>query len=216
MTHPNLNSLFTCPAGDNPEMSLDESAGASVGDLDTPCLIVDIGRFERNIRHACDFAHTAGKRLRPHAKTHKCSLIARKQLEAGAIGLCAAKPSEAEALVRAGIRGVLITGPVSTPLKAERLMAVRALDPSLIAVVESVEGIRLLEEAAVRRGLTFDALVDIDAGQGRTGALPGDVPALAARIATSSALRLRGVQAYAGHTQHIESRDERRKTSSRR
>ena len=56
-------------------MSLDEIAGASVGDLDTPCLIVDIGRFERNIRHARDFAHAAGKRLPDRAERHALGRI---------------------------------------------------------------------------------------------------------------------------------------------
>ncbi|MHB9028509.1 MAG: DSD1 family PLP-dependent enzyme [Candidatus Latescibacterota bacterium] len=189
------------------------SIGISKDELDTPCLVVDIDRFQRNIFLAGDMVHAAGKHLRPHAKTHKCSVIAHKQIEKGAIGICAAKVSEAEALAQSGVRGILVTGPVATSLKANRLLDVRGMDPSLIAVVDSIGGVRLLEEAAACRGLTLDVLVDMDVGQGRTGTLPGDVPALADYIHASSALRLRGVQAYAGQVQHLPDREKRRNAS---
>jgi D-serine deaminase-like pyridoxal phosphate-dependent protein len=190
-----------------------ESIGTHKNNLDTPCLVVDLDLFERNIHLAADTAHAAGKRLRPHAKTHKCSAIARKQMDAGAIGVCTAKVSEAEVLARSGIRGILVTGPAATSVKGNRLLGVRAIDASLMTVVDSIEGVRLLEDAASRRGLSLDVLVDVDVGLGRTGVLPGDVPALANRIAASSSLRLRGIQAYAGQVQHIPDREKRRSVS---
>ena len=64
--------------------------------LDTPSLILDLDLFEQNLNTMRDFAARAGKQLRPHAKTHKCPEIARRQLEAGnCAGVCAAKLSEA-------------------------------------------------------------------------------------------------------------------------
>ncbi len=60
-------------------------------DLDTPCLVLDLDILETNLRKMQTAVKNAGKNLRPHAKTHKCSSLARKQIEAGAIGICAAK-----------------------------------------------------------------------------------------------------------------------------
>ncbi|WP_413701609.1 hypothetical protein ACLKMH_08500 [Psychromonas sp. KJ10-10] len=67
-------------------------------------------------------AREAGKDLRPHIKTHKCSMLAHKQVESGAVGVCVTKVSEAEALVKAGLDNILITGALATPRKVERLM----------------------------------------------------------------------------------------------
>ena len=73
-------------------------------DLDTPCIVLDLDILEKNLGQMQAGATAAGKNLRPHAKSHKCSILARKQLEQGAIGICAAKVSEAEVLVNGGIR----------------------------------------------------------------------------------------------------------------
>jgi len=99
-------------------------------ELDTPCFTFDIDILEQNIEKMQAAVRAAGKNLRPHAKTHKCSRLARKQIQAGAIGVCAAKVSEAELLVEAGVRGILITGPVVTPQKIERLANILPKDPA--------------------------------------------------------------------------------------
>lgn len=190
-----------------------ELIGSEKYDLDTPCLLIDLDIFERNIRFAREFAAAAGKKLRPHAKTHKCSRIAQMQLEAGATGICAAKISEAEALIRAGVRGILVTGPVSSSRKVERLLDCLEMDASLMAVLDTVSGACELNAAVSRRGLILDVLVDVDVGQERTGVAPEDVFMLASRIRDLHALRLRGIQAYAGHAQHVTGHCERSRVS---
>ena len=57
-------------------------------ELETPCLIVDIDRLNANLQVMQRHVSAAGKALRPHAKTHKCSILARRQIAAGAIGIC--------------------------------------------------------------------------------------------------------------------------------
>src|SRR5690242_4174763 len=87
--------------------------------IETPALVVDVGAFERNLDRMA--AATKGKRLRPHAKSHKCSTIAKAQIARGAVGICCQKTDEAAALVDAGIRDVLVTNEVVTPSKLARL-----------------------------------------------------------------------------------------------
>src|SRR5687767_5808704 len=78
----------------------------------TPALVVDVDALERNVLKMAARARAAGAALRPHAKTHKSAYVARMQVEAGAVGVCCAKLGEAEALMSAGVRGVLVTSPI--------------------------------------------------------------------------------------------------------
>ncbi len=182
-------------------------------ELDTPCLTIDIDILEQNLLKMKASAHGAGKQLRPHAKTHKCSRLAKKQIAAGAIGACVAKVSEAEVLVDAGVQGILITGPLVSAPKIKRLAAMLAKDPTIMVVVDHRENVHRLDEAMGSAQLSLDVLLDIDVGLGRTGTLPESALELGEHIAGCSNLRLRGIQAYAGFAQHIQSYAEREKAS---
>ena len=188
--------------------------GKDMGTLDTPCLVLDIDIFERNLALMRDMALKAGKRLRPHAKTHKCSRAAKLQIaRGGCAGVCAAKLSEAEALLDAGIQDVLITSPVVTPAKVERLVSGASRHAGLMCVVDSQENAAELAAAAGRKSITLDVLVDIDPDMGRTG-VPFEAAARFARhVASLPGLRLRGIQCYAGHLQHVASFEERSRLS---
>ena len=83
--------------------------------LNTPVLVLDLDVLEANIAAMAQLAAKAGVRLRPHAKTHKSVDIARRQVAAGAFGLCCAKLGEAEALAEGDIGNLHITSPVVTP-----------------------------------------------------------------------------------------------------
>jgi D-serine deaminase-like pyridoxal phosphate-dependent protein len=183
--------------------------------LDTPCLVLDLDILERNVRNMQAAVSRAGKHLRPHAKTHKCSSLARMQVQAGALGVCAAKLSEAEALVSAGLQDILITSPLVTPHKVEKLAGLVANCPSLMVVVDHPDAVEMLDARLGAHGRAMGVLLDIDAGLHRTGVKPADAPALANRIAACSNLRLKGVQAYAGQVQHIPDFADRRLSSHR-
>jgi D-serine deaminase-like pyridoxal phosphate-dependent protein len=186
-----------------------DDLAARKSDLDTPCLVLDTEILERNLQRMQEAVGRAGKALRPHAKTHKCSALARRQIELGAIGVCAAKLSEAEALAKAGVEGILITGPAATPRKIARLVRLRAASPSLMVVVDHPGCVAELDGALRREGLTLDVLLDVDVGLHRTGVRPDAARELADRILSRPSLRLRGIQAYAGQVQHIRSYEER-------
>src|SRR4051812_27746361 len=94
----------------------------SRADLITPALVIELPIFDRNVARMAAWAREKGIALRPHAKTHKCGEIARRQIEAGAIGICCAKLGEAEALAAEGVEDILITSPV-VPLQAVARLA---------------------------------------------------------------------------------------------
>ena len=170
-------------------------------DLNTPALIIEVEALERNIATMAAFAKAAGITLRPHAKTHKCAAIAKLQMAAGAVGVCCAKLGEAEALSEAGVTDILITSPVVGPMGVERLVALSARTPGLMATVDHPDAVAAL--AATGAPLTL--VVDIDPGIHRTGvASPEAALALARQIAAAANLTFAGVQFYCGSQQHIE------------
>lgn len=191
-----------------------ELIGRKKLEIDTPCLVVDLDLLDENLQKMQARAKAAGKALRPHAKTHKCSTLAKMQIANGAIGVCAAKVSEAEALVDAGMSGVLVTGPVAGREKVNRLVSLLGRAPFLMAVVDHPATVALLENRLAEKDRQLDVLLDIDVGHRRTGVAPGKAMDLSEKILSSSRLRLRGIQAYAGHVQHIP-RYEDRKAASR-
>jgi D-serine deaminase-like pyridoxal phosphate-dependent protein len=174
---------------------------------------MDIDILERNIEKMQSAVERAGKRLRPHAKTHKCSELAKKQIEAGAIGVCTAKLSEAEVLVNKGIENVLITGPIVTRGKIEGLADLASKVSGLTAVVDNPGVVDSLDAALRTRRVSINVLLDIDVGLHRTGVKTSDAPALAEKIVSCRSLTLRGIQAYAGHVQHIKSYEDRKQVS---
>ena len=171
--------------------------------------MIDLDAFERNLDRMAAFSRKTGKAIRPHAKTHKSPLIARLQLERGAIGLCCAKLGEAEVLADAGIGPLHITTEIAGEPKVSRLVALRRRAEVMVAV-DDMDVARALNDAMRAAGLVLDVLVDVNVGQQRTGFPPALVGDLAACLASLPALRLRGIQAYEGHLQHIYNEPERR------
>ncbi len=183
----------------------------SRGRLDTPALVLDLDRLERNIARMAGRVRRTKHALRPHAKTHKCVEIARRQIGVGALGQCCATLGEAEIFVDAGIAGVLITSPIVTEGKIERLAALNARAEGLMAVVDHPQGMDALAAAFKGAAKPLALLVDIDLGRHRTGvASEADALALARRIASAPGLRFVGLQAYAVHLQHVAEFKERR------
>jgi 3-hydroxy-D-aspartate aldolase len=187
-----------------------------IHDLPTPCLVLDLDRFEANIENMSRFARERGIALRPHAKTHKCANVARKQFEKGAIGICVATIAEAEVMLRAGIRGLLVTAEMVGEPKVSRLMKVIAAAPDTMVVADNADNVGELQRTAEAEGVRVRVLIDLDIGQNRTGIQPGE-PALrlAESIKSAKNLELKGICAYAGHSAHVVGFQDRIQSSRR-
>ncbi len=178
-------------------------------DLNTPVLVVDIDTLDANIAAMAAFARERGLALRPHAKTHKSADIALRQIAAGAVGVCAAKLGEAEALAAGGVCAVHITSPVVSGPAIERLVRLQAVLPDLSVVVDHPDNVAALAAAGFDSPLKV--FIDVDPGIHRTGvASPEAAVALARTIAASPCLRQAGLQFYCGAEQHIPTAEARR------
>jgi 3-hydroxy-D-aspartate aldolase len=181
--------------------------------LPTPALVLDADAFERNLARMAEFLAARGKGMRPHAKTHKCPVIARQQIDAGAVGICVAKVSEAAVLVNAGIPNVLVTSPVVEAARARLLVELSRECERLDVVVDSARGLDMLRQAATAAD-ALGIVVDLDVALGRTGTRDIDAMLrLADTAAASPGLRFRGIQHYAGQVMHVEGHAARRDKS---
>ena len=178
--------------------------------VDTPALLLDLDALDRNLRRMADAAGDAGVRLRPHAKSHKCPMIAAKQMALGAVGVCCQKVSEAEAMIEGGVPDVLVTYEVVGAPKVRRLAAL-ARHARVSVIADHPDQVAAYSRAAGELGATIAVMVDVYVGGPRTGVAPGR-PALdlARRIAKAPGLRFGGLQAYNGAAQHIREFAERR------
>lgn len=177
--------------------------------LNTPVLVLDLDALERNLEKMASFARSKGVKLRPHAKTHKSAHIAKRQLAAGAVGVCCAKLGEAEALAAEGVKRILLTSPVVTMPGLQRLAALNSQLDELIVVVDNPANAQLLAKAVFPGVL--QVLVDIDPGIRRTGVIsPEAAVELFETIRKLPQLRYRGLQYYCGLQQHVAAFEERR------
>lgn len=170
--------------------------------IPTPAAVIDLDAFDRNVAQMARRAAEAGLALRPHAKSHKCAALARRQIEAGAVGVCCAKLAEAEALAAAGVGQILVTSPIAGAASAARAAQLAAALPDFRIVVDHPEGAAELGAAATS---PIQVIIDIDVGMGRTGCHDAAQAAAVARaILAQPKLRLLGVQGYGGSWQHME------------
>lgn len=181
--------------------------------VDTPALILDLDRFEANLARMREAAASYDIRVRPHAKSHKCAEIARRQIAAGGIGICCQKVGEAEVFLARGIQDVLITNEIVGERKLRRLAALAREYPAarLGVCVDDAGIVTRLAALSVTEDSRLDLYVELDVGQNRCGvATPAEVVELARAIAACPRLTFMGLHAYAGSAQHRRGVSERR------
>ena len=178
--------------------------GQRLEEVDTPALILDLPAFEKNQKTLFDLVK-GRVRVRPHAKTHKCPEVGKRQTALGAVGMCCQKVAEAEAMVEGGIGDVLVSNEIVGAQKLERLAAL-SRRAKIGVCVDNSENL----EAIAATGAQLDIYIEIDVGMRRCGVAPGE-PAvnLAKQILGFKNLRFAGLQAYHGRAQHIRSMEER-------
>ena len=175
-----------------------------LSDLPTPQVLVDRARAQSNIERVQALAARARTTLRPHAKTHKSPIVARWQIDAGAVGVCCAKVGEAEVFADAGITDIRLPYPVN-PSNAARLLPV--MDRAAVSIiVDHLDVARGWSEAMQRAGRTLDVLVKVDVGFHRCGIDPTGTPIeFLQAVSAMPGLRLRGLLSHAGHGYHAAS-----------
>jgi D-serine deaminase-like pyridoxal phosphate-dependent protein len=171
--------------------------GSALSGLETPAVLVDLTRLERNIARMATYAKNHSLALRPHIKTHKATTIATSQLASGAAGLTCATPAEA-GVMSAVCRDILLAYPAVGP-KLARLMALPR-EVSLTVALDSAAAVDDLARAARAADRPVRVYVELDVGMHRVGVTAWDeAVALARRVRGSAPLEYAGIAFYPGH-----------------
>ena len=171
----------------------------TIHDLDTPCILIDLGLMESNLRRMADYCRKHGLNLRPHTKTHKSPDIARLQVAQGFPGITCAKVGEAEVMVENGLTDILVAYPVVGPIKVQRLCRL-AKKAKITVALDSLEVAEGITSEAVRQGVTIDVLAEMNVGMNRVGVeTPDQLVSLAEQISRMKGLLLRGIACYPGN-----------------
>ena len=173
---------------------------SSLQSIPTPFVAIDRARVRSNISAMQTEATAAGVKLRPHAKTHKSPIIAKWQIEAGAVGVCCAKLAEAEVFAEAGIADIRLPYPVN-PANADRVLALMER-VRLSIIVDDLAVAGAWSTAMNAKGKRLDVLIKVDVGFHRCGIDPDSPRALGIikGISDLSGLRIRGLLSHAGHS----------------
>lgn len=181
--------------------------GMDEADIQTPALVLDLDALERNIQKMGDYAKAHNMRHRAHGKMHKSVDVLKLQMElGGAIGVCCQKVSEAEVFVRGGIKEVLVSNQVRDAAKIDRLAQLPKHGANIIVCVDDVANVADLSAAAQKHGTELGVFVEIDCGAGRCGVTTTPaVVEIAKAVEAADNLSYKGIQAYQGAMQHMDS-----------
>lgn len=185
--------------------------------LNTPSLLIDKSVLLKNIKTMSDYTIKNKINLRPHAKSHKISEIAKMQIKHGAIGICVATLYEAEVMSKNNIENILITTPITNLNSENKLCKLIKSSKNIMLIIDSIYGLKFLEKIAIKIKKKINILVDCDImGIGtnkirRTGAKSiKEIVNLASLININEHLNYMGITAYAGDVQHINNYNERK------
>jgi D-serine deaminase-like pyridoxal phosphate-dependent protein len=182
---------------------LDRKADVSrLEDLETPRLLLDADRLERNCAAMRERCRALGVALRPHLKTAKSLDVARVAAGGESLAITVSTLKEAEYLARNGYRDILHAAGIVPGKFAHAARIQRETGCDLILVTDALEVAEAAARFAADSRITLSFLIEIDCGEHRSGQLPDSlaVVRIAEAIAASPHLRLRGVMAHAGHS----------------
>jgi D-serine deaminase-like pyridoxal phosphate-dependent protein len=179
--------------------SIRANVGDRVEDLDTPLILADLDRMDRNIADWQSWMDDRGVKLRVHIKTHKVPEIALLQLAAGARGICCAKISEAEPFAAAGVRDIAFPYPIFGARKWARVAEMAGTGVRMTANCDSEEAVRQASEAGAAAGVTLYLQIDVDSGMHRGGIPDAEIDRIDALARTIG--KLPGVE-FDGLTTH--------------
>jgi len=168
--------------------------------LETPCLLLEEKRLERNILRLRDKADRLGVALRPHLKTGKSVEVARRVLSGTSPKATVSTLREAELFADAGVRDILYAVGI-VPQKLDRVLAIRQRGCDLSILLDSVQQAEAVAAKCAATGETIPVLVEIDSDGHRSG-LPTTSPELLeiAALLVNSGAELRGVLTHAGES----------------
>ena len=172
---------------------------ATLQSIETPCLILDSDRMERNVKRLKERLTNLGVALRPHLKTAKSVDVARSVMLSDAGPATVSTLQEAEQFAAAGVRDLIYAVGIA-PAKLNRVLALRAGGIDVAVILDTIEQARAVSAASRASGTSIPALIEIDSDGHRSGVAPDDSVRLLeiGRELHGNGAALRGVLTHAG------------------
>ncbi|MFZ7102968.1 MAG: alanine racemase [Peptococcaceae bacterium] len=168
-------------------------------EIETPALLLDKQILLKNIKDMAEMAEKYGVKLRPHIKAHKCSQIANLQMENGAVGITVAKLGEAEVMLEAGVKNIVIAYQLVDEAKLKRLKALMEKGADITCLVDNIEQVILLDHFGEKNNLVIAVYAEIDSGLKRTGLQPDDIVDFVEKLIKFKNIKFSGLLTHAGH-----------------
>ncbi len=172
-----------------------------LADLQTPALVLDRARLQRNLDHMSGRAKALGVDLRPHMKTSKSAEVARRATSGHSGGITVSTLNEAEYFLANGLRNITYAVGI-TPAKLDRVAALQAKGAEITIMTDSIEVARAVAARGAALGVRFTVLIEIDTGD-RRGGIDAESPTLidiGRALHGNAGTELRGILAHAGHS----------------
>jgi D-serine deaminase-like pyridoxal phosphate-dependent protein len=180
------------------ERTVNKASVATLGELETPCLILDADRMDRNIARLRKRLDGFDVSLRPHLKTSKSVEVARRVMSSPAGPATVSTLMEAAQFAAAGVRDIIYAVGIA-PSKLARVLELRAEGVDLAVVLDTVEQAEAVAAASLGAGVRIPALIEIDCDGHRSGVLPTNRSRLVEiGRALEHGAELRGVLTHAG------------------
>jgi D-serine deaminase-like pyridoxal phosphate-dependent protein len=170
----------------------------SLEQLETPALLLDEARMDRNIERMREQVRRLGVSFRPHVKTHKCIEVARRMMESPDGPITVSTLKEADYFADQGVKDILYAVCIA-PNKLDHVAALQDRGVRMQIILDSVEAVRFVADCASRRDRHFDVLIEVDSDGHRSGVAPGSSELIdIAQALQSAGLPVKGVMTHAG------------------
>jgi len=172
----------------------------TICDLPTPSVLVDETILAQNIRRYQMLATQHGKQLWPMTKTHKSTVIAQMQLDAGANGFLCGTLDECDALSSMGVKNIMYAYPVSSEPNISRVVHLaQRVGAGFFVRLDTEAAAAMLSTAALAADVVIRYTLIINSGLNRFGVLPDAAANLLNRLSAYKNLRFCGISTHPGH-----------------
>lgn len=179
---------------------LEASVTQSLDTIETPALVLDLAKVDRNVARLRAHLAPHSVAFRPHVKSAKSIDVARRLFSGGTGPVTVSTLAEADYFAAGGFTDITYAvGLGLDKIRRTRELVARGIDLSVL--IDSPEQARALAEAAKDGNAMPAVLIEIDCDGHRGGLLPDD-PMIAAIADTlkDGGVVLRGVLTHAGES----------------
>ena len=170
-----------------------------LNDLETPALLLDRGKLDRNLEIMNAHIRSLGSVLRPHVKTVKSIDVVRRALRNTPGGITVSTLKEAEYFLAHGVRDIIYAVGIA-PTKFAHVFSLMRNGAQLKVITDNFDAVRQLAQAASAAGVSVPVLMELDVDDHRSGVKPDSqlLLDLGKALSDTPGVTLAGVLTHAG------------------